>query len=343
MQTLTLIKPDDWHIHLRDGDVLPQTVGDVAQRFARGLVMPNLKPPLLTVSEVSKYRERILAAIPNGLHFEPIMTLYLNESMPQNIVSEAKQSSFIKAFKLYPAGATTHSEAGISDIQRIYPLLEKMEEQGLLLLIHGEVTDPTVDIFDREKRFIDNELYSLIKHFPQLKIVLEHITTDDAVEFIQAGGGFIAATITAHHLLMNRNDLLAGGLSPHHYCLPVLKRKSHQDALIQAAISGHPHFFFGSDSAPHAQAKKESHCGCAGIYTAHAAIELLAEIFENAGALDKLEAFTSRFGADFYGLPHNQSTLTLVKHPWKVPNSLPFGQDRLIPLRAGEYVNWAIQ
>lgn len=342
MQKLTITRPDDWHLHLRDDKALATTVPDAAKRFARAIVMPNLNPPITHTNEAIAYRARIKSAIPSGLSFEPLMTLYLTDHTNKNILCEAKNSGFIKGCKLYPAGATTHSHAGVTEIKKIYPALEIMQEQNLVLMIHGEVTTHEIDIFDREKHFIDQSLTQLVKDFPQLRIVLEHITTQDAVEFVKAGSANLAATITAHHLLLNRNHLLAGGIRPHFYCLPVVKRRHHQQALIAAAISGNSKFFLGTDSAPHAQYKKENACGCAGIYTAHAAIELYAEVFEQASALPKLEAFASWHGADFYQLPRNTSTITLEKKPWQVPESVVFDDAQLVPFRAGEFIRWQI-
>lgn len=337
---ITLTQPDDWHAHLRDGAFLQRTVYDITQQFARAIVMPNLMPPVLTVAEANAYKDRIMAHVPKDKHFTPLMTLYLTDTfLPETIVA-AKNSGFIHACKLYPAGATTHSDAGVRDIKKIYSVFETMEKKGLPLLLHGEATDPHIDIFQRERVFIDEVLSPLCKSFPNLKIVLEHITTKEAVEFILAAPNNIAATITAHHLLLNRNALFEGGINPHHYCLPILKRNEHQQALIQAAISGNPKFFLGTDSAPHAVNKKECSHGCAGIYTSHAAIELYAEVFEQVNALDKLEAFASFFGADFYGLPRNTTSITIEKKPWQVPKSLKFGNQILKPFRAGEIINW---
>ena len=343
MRKLTITRPDDCHIHLRDGLALATTVPDAACRFARVIVMPNTKPPITEVSQAQKYRENILAKVPQGLQFEPLMTLYLTDQMSTKTLSEAKNCGFIKACKLYPAGATTNSQSGVTELKKIYPLLEVMQELGLLLLIHGEVTDTCTDIFDREKIFIERELIPLLRYFPKLQVVLEHITTKDAVEFVKSAPHTLAATITAHHLLLNRNDLLLGGIHPHYYCLPVVKRSQHQEALIAAATSGNPKFFLGTDSAPHSQESKESACGCAGIYTAHAAIELYAEIFEKSNALKKLEGFASWFGADFYGLPRNEGKITLIKQEWAVPEKLSFAESHLIPFRSGEKVGWKIE
>ena len=343
MLRLTLPRPDDWHLHLRDGVTMAAVLPHTARRFARAIIMPNLKPPVTTTEQALDYRQRILAAIPEGVRFSPLMTLYLTEQTPVEEIVRAKRSGQVFAVKLYPAGATTHSDAGVRDVERVLPVLEKMAELGLPLLIHGEVTDPRVDVFDREARFIDRILAPLLERLPQLKVVLEHITTREAVEFVSTAGDNLAATITVHHLLLNRNALFSGGIRPHHYCLPVLKRETHREALIAAATSGSPRFFLGTDSAPHPRHTKESGCGCAGIYTAHAAIELYAEVFEQAGALDRLEGFASRFGADFYGLPRNRETITLIKEPWHVPRHYPLGAGTaVVPLRAGERVGWRL-
>ena len=351
VKQLTIRRPDDWHAHLRDKSFLAATCRDMARYFGRVIVMPNLNPPIRTVAEAGDYRERILEAM-RGLEagprialprrFEPLMTLYLSEATRPADIAAAAQSSVVHAAKLYPAGVTTHSEAGVRDVAALYPVLDAMEKHGLPLLVHGEVADPAVDIFDREKVFIERHLDAIARKFPGLKIVLEHITTREAADFVREAPAHVAATITAHHLLYNRNHLLAGGIRPHYYCLPVLKRDTHQRALIEAAVSGNPKFFLGTDSAPHAQGEKESACGCAGCYTAHAAIELYAEAFEAAGAIDKLEAFASHFGADFYGLPRNRGTITLAREEWRAPESIPFGDAALIPLRAGEAIRWAV-
>jgi len=318
--------------------VLPHTV----QRFARAIVMPNLKSPVRTTQDALAYRERIVAALPRGAKFEPLMTLYLTDDTQDEEIARAKLSGRVQGVKLYPAGATTHSDAGVTRISRCFHALEKMEAIGMPLLVHGEVTDPGIDVFDRERAFIEAVLGPLVERFPGLKIVLEHITTRDAVHYVEVTGPNIAATITAHHLLMNRNALFLGGLRPHHYCLPVLKREEHREALVEAATSGNPKFFLGTDSAPHARQAKESGCGCAGIYSAHAALELYAAAFEEADALDKLEGFASVFGAQFYGLPVNRDRITLVRQAWEVPATLAFGADELVPLRAGESVAWKI-
>ncbi|TVZ39956.1 dihydroorotase [Alteromonadaceae bacterium 2753L.S.0a.02] len=341
-ETLTLTRPDDWHIHLRDGQALTTTVADAARSFARVIVMPNLVPPITQAQQVLDYRARIMESVPGGVSFEPLMVLYLTDNTSVEQITAARQAGVV-ACKLYPAGATTNSDSGVTDITRIYPVLEAMQKHKMLLLIHGEVTSSDIDIFDREAVFIERTLGPLIQEFPGLKIVLEHITTAQAVEFVAQGPANIAATITAHHLLYNRNHMLAGGIRPHYYCLPILKRQTHQQALIGAAISGSPKFFLGTDSAPHAKDRKEAACGCAGSYTAFAAIELYAEAFETAGALDKLEGFASHFGSDFYGLPRNEETITLVKKPWQVPETLSFGDTTLVPVKAGETLCWQRQ
>ncbi|QEY18700.1 dihydroorotase [Cellvibrio sp. KY-GH-1] len=341
-QQLTLLRPDDWHIHLRDGAVLTRTVGDAAAQFARAIVMPNLVPPVMNTEQALAYKARIQAARPAGNHFEPLMVLYLTDNTDPAEIAKAKAAG-ITACKLYPAGATTNSASGVTDLKKIYPVLEAMEKVGMHFLLHGEVTDSSIDIFDREKEFLDRTFSQVVKNFPSLKMVLEHITTADAAEFVAAAPANVAATITAHHLLYNRNHMLAGGIRPHYYCLPILKRGTHQQALIKAATSGSPKFFLGTDSAPHAKDKKEAACGCAGSYTAYAAIELYAEAFEDANALDKLEGFASHFGADFYGLPRNTDTITLVKKEWQVPDTLTFNEQPLVPLRAGETLRWQLQ
>jgi len=342
MNALTIRRPDDWHLHLRDGEAMAAVLPDSARRFARAIVMPNLKPAVRTTHQALDYRERILAALPEDLAFEPLMTLYLTDDTPPEEIARAKLSGRIVAAKLYPAGATTHSDEGVTRISRCFHTLERMQELGMPLLVHGEVTDPEIDVFDRERAFIDEVLGPLVERFPGLKVVLEHITTRDAVQYVEVTGEAIAATITAHHLLMNRNALFLGGIRPHHYCLPVLKREEHREALVEAAISGNPKFFLGTDSAPHARDAKETDCGCAGIYTAHAALELYAIAFEEAGALDKLEGFASLYGPRFYGLPVNEESVTLVREPWDVPNRLAFGTGELVPLRAGERLPWKL-
>jgi len=343
MDTLTLTRPDDWHLHVRDGAALAAVIPHTAQQFARAIIMPNLKPPVTTTALALAYRERILAAVPAGLSFEPLMTLYLTDNTPATEIAQAKASGKIHAAKYYPAGATTNSDSGVTDIRKTYAALEAMQEHGLPLLVHGEVTDSSVDVFDREKAFIDTVLAPLAQRFTSLKIVFEHITTRDAVDFVLSAPARIGATLTAHHLLYNRNAMFAGGLQPHYYCLPVLKRETHRAALLDAVASGNPKFFLGTDSAPHAQTSKESACGCAGIYTAHAALELYAEAFEQIGALDRLEAFASFHGPDFYGLPRNRGTVTIRKEQWQIPDAYPLGEERLIPLRAGANMSWRMQ
>lgn len=340
MTSITITRPDDWHLHLRDGDMLRDVLPHTAKQFARAIVMPNLKPPVVNVEQAAAYRDRILQALPAGTHFEPLMTLYLTDNTTPAEVEKAKASGFVHGVKLYPAGATTNSDAGVSDLGKCSATLAAMEKLGLPLLVHAEVTDKEVDVFDREAVFIERHMIPLTQQFPALKVVFEHITTQNAVDFVLASPANIAATITAHHLLMNRNAMFSGGIRPHHYCLPVLKRESHRKALVAAATSGNPKFFLGTDSAPHSRSAKEAACGCAGMYTAHAAIELYAEAFEQANALDKLEAFASFYGADFYGLPHNQDKITLVKESWTVPETLKFGGEELVPLRAGEKISW---
>lgn len=342
IERLTLLRPDDWHIHLRDGIALQRTVADAARTFARAIIMPNLVPPVRNTAQANQYRERILAARPTQSSFEPLMVLYLTDQTSAQDIKEAKACGFVHAAKLYPAGATTNSDSGVTSLEAIYPALEAMSEVGMPLLVHGEVTRSEVDIFDREKYFINEQLVGLVNRFPDLKIVLEHITTSDAAQFVAAASDNIAATITAHHLLYNRNHMLAGGIRPHFYCLPILKRNTHQEALLDAATSGSSKFFLGTDSAPHTQNAKEISCGCAGCYTAYAAIELYAEAFEQRNALDKLEAFASHFGPDFYNLPRNQDSITLVREPWTVPSSFVMGEQQLVPLRAGETLNWRV-
>ena len=340
---ITITRPDDWHLHLRDGEALAAVLPHTARQFARAIVMPNLKPPVTTVEQAAAYRQRILAALPAGMAFEPLMTLYLTDNTPASEVAKAAASGFVKAVKLYPAGATTNSDAGLTDIAKAYDTLAEMARVGLPLLVHGEVTDPKVDLFDREKVFIDTVLLPLTQRFPQLRVVMEHITTRDAADFVANSGSTVAATITAHHLLYNRNAIFQGGVRPHWYCLPVLKRETHREALVEAAISGNPKFFLGTDSAPHAKMTKEAACGCAGCYTAYAAIELYAEAFEQAGALDKLEGFASFHGPDWYGLPRNGDRITLAKETWCVPASYPYlSTDDIVPLRAGESLTWKL-
>jgi dihydroorotase len=342
MDRITLRKPDDFHVHLRDGPAMGHVLADTARQFARAIVMPNLKPPIRTTTQALNYYERIMGALPEGTTFEPLMTLYLTDDTAPEEISRAKLSGHVHAVKLYPAGATTHSDGGVTRLSRCFRTLERMEELGFPLLVHGESTDPSIDVFDREKAFLEETLGPTLDRFPGLKVVLEHITTRDAAQFVEVTGPNVAATITAHHLLMNRNALFMGGIRPHHYCLPVLKREEHREALVEAATSGNPKFFLGTDSAPHARATKETGCGCAGIYTAHAAIELYAIAFEEAGALGKLEGFASQYGAHFYGLPLNKDKLTLVREEWQVPHTMAFGDDVLVPLRAGETVPWKL-
>ena len=341
LHTLTIGRPDDWHIHLRDGDSLARTVGDASRYFGRVLVMPNLAPPVREVAEARAYRQRILALAPEG--FEPVMALYLTDSTPASAVAEAKASGFVAAGKLYPAGATTHSDAGVTRVERLYPLFEAMQKADMVLSIHGEVTDPEVDVFDREAVFVERTLAPLVAAFPELRVALEHISTREAADFVAAAGPRVAATITAHHLLYNRNDMLGSGMKPLYFCLPVLKRDAHRQALVAAAVSGSPAFFLGTDSAPHPRHAKESACGCAaGCYTAPAALELYAEVFEAEGALDRLEAFASHNGADFYGWPRSQETITLARQEWRLPACLPYGKETLMPIRGGEALAWRV-
>ncbi len=340
MQTLTLIRPDDWHVHLRDDAMLAAVLPDTARQFARAIVMPNLRPPVRTLEDTQAYRNRILAALPHGMAFEPLMTLYLTDNTDPAEVARAQASGIVQAVKYYPAGATTNSDSGVTDIHKIDAVLEVMQETGMPLLLHGEVTDPDVDVFDREAVFIDRVLYPLLQRYPALKVVLEHITTRQAAEFVAQAPANVAATITAHHLLYNRNAMFQGGMRPHYYCLPVLKRETHRHALVAAATSGNPKFFLGTDSAPHAKQAKETACGCAGIYSAHAALELYAEAFDQAGALDKLEAFASFHGPDFYGLPRNSEHVTLVRETVTVSTEHAAG---IVPLRAGEALAWRLQ
>ncbi|WP_202909018.1 dihydroorotase [Cognatilysobacter segetis] len=339
---ITLTRPDDWHVHLRDGPMLRDVLPDTARQMGRAIVMPNLVPPVVTTDDAAAYRERILAALPAGASFEPLMTLYLTEGTTPDEIARARASGFVHGVKLYPAHATTNSSHGVTDLRRCAATLEAMQRVGLPLLVHGEVTDPDVDVFDREAVFIERVLEPLVRDFPQLRIVLEHITTTAAAQFVDAAPSNIGATITVHHLLLNRNAIFAGGLRPHHYCLPVLKREIHRQALVKAATSGSPKFFLGTDSAPHPKHAKESGCGCAGIYTAHVAIELYAEAFDAAGALDRLEAFASFNGADFYGLPRNTGTITLLREDTCVPETLSMGGQELVPLRAGGTIGWRL-
>ena len=340
-QTITITRPDDWHLHVRDGAPLHTVVPHTAAQFGRAIIMPNLKPPVTTAEQALAYKQRILAAVPAGVSFEPLMTLYLTDNLPPEEIARAKAAGVV-ASKLYPAGATTNSDAGVTDIRKTYKTLEAMQREGMLLLVHGEVTSPDIDLFDREAVFIEQQLNPLRRDFPELKIVMEHITTKEAAQYVAEADRFLGATITAHHLLYNRNAIFTGGIRPHYYCLPVLKREIHRQALVAAAISGSPKFFLGTDSAPHPAHLKEHATGCAGCYTAHAAMEMYAEAFDAAGALDKLEGFSSFFGADFYGLPRNSGTITLQKESWTPPESFAFGEAELKPLRAGESLPWKL-
>ena len=340
--TLTLARPDDWHLHLRDGAELRAVLPHTAAQFRRAIIMPNLKPPVTTTALAAAYRERILAARPTGSDFEPLMTLYLTDNTPGDEIRRAKASGFVHAVKLYPAGATTNSDSGVTDLKHTYKALEVMQELGMVLAIHGEVTDRDIDVFDREKVFIDEKLIPLRRDFPALRVVFEHITTKDAADYVREAEGDIAATITAHHLLYNRNAIFSGGLRPHYYCLPVLKRETHRQALLDAACSGNPRYFLGTDSAPHAQGDKESDCGCAGCYTALHALELYATAFEAAGALDRLEGFASHFGPDFYRLPRNSGSVRLRKQEWTIPSALPYGERVVVPLAQGETLGWRL-
>ena len=340
-EEITIVRPDDWHLHLRDGAALSAVIGHSARQFARAIVMPNLRPPIVTVDQALAYRQRILAALPSGIDFEPLMTLYLTDETPPAEMRRARDAGIV-AIKLYPAGATTNSDAGVSDLAKVGPTLAAAEREGIVLLVHGEVTDPAVDVFDREAVFIDRHLVALRRDFPGLKIVLEHVTTREGAQYVAEASANTAATLTAHHLLYNRNALFAGGLRPHHYCLPVLKREEHRQALVAAATSGSPRFFLGTDSAPHAAVLKEHASGCAGCYTALTALELYAEAFDAAGALDRLEGFASFHGPAFYGLPRNVGTVTLRRQSWSVPEVLPFGETELKPLCGGETLNWKL-
>ncbi len=339
MNTLTITRPDDWHLHVRDGAALSTVVPHTAAQFARAIIMPNLKPPVTTAAQALAYKQRILAAVPAGMAFEPLMTLYLTDNLPPSEITAAKAAGIV-ACKLYPAGATTNSDAGVTDLRNIYPVLEAMQREGLLLLVHGEVTSPEIDLFDREAVFIEQQLQPLRRDFPALKIVMEHITTREAADYVASADASLGATITAHHLLYNRNAIFTGGIRPHYYCLPVLKREVHRQALVRVATSGNPKFFLGTDSAPHPVHLKEHATGCAGCYTAHAAMELYAQAFDAVGALDKLEGFASFFGADFYGLPRNTGTLTLRRESWTPPERFAFGDAELKPLAAGEALAW---
>ncbi len=343
MKTLTITRPDDWHLHVRNGAILKTVLPHTARQFARAIIMPNLKPPVTTVAQALVYREEILQAVPAGIDFTPLMTLYLTSATTVAEIKAAAVSDCVYAFKLYPAGATTNSDSGVADIKAIFPLLAEMEKQDILLLIHGEVTDVHCDIFDRERVFVDTSLADIVDNFPGLRVVVEHVTTTEAVQFVQAASNQVAATITPQHLLFNRNALLAGGIRPHYYCLPILKRESHRLALVAAATSGNPKFFLGTDSAPHTTLSKETSCGCAGCYSAHAALELYAEAFDRAGSLDKLEGFASFYGADFYRLPRNLSTITLEKTAWTVPTSYGENNTLITPLKSGEELSWKIR
>jgi len=342
VQQISLTRPDDWHLHLRDGALMQSVLPDTARQFARAIVMPNLRPPVTTTKQAQAYRARIIAALPAGANFEPLMTLYLTDNSGAEEIKKARASGIVHAVKLYPAGATTNSDAGVTDLRNTYSVLEEMQRCGMPLLVHGEVTDPAVDVFDREAVFIERVLQPLLKDLPGLRVVFEHITTKDAAQFVAGAPENIAATVTAHHLLYNRNAMFKGGLRPHLYCLPVLKREQHREALVRAATGGSKKFFLGTDSAPHAQHTKETDCGCAGCYTAHAALEMYAEVFEQAGALGRLEGFASFHGADYYGLPRNTQQITLRREEWQVPASVEFGEHRLVPLRAGENMKWKL-
>lgn len=342
-QQLTITRPDDWHLHLRDGDALEFTVPATAAYMGRAIIMPNLQPPVMYARQALEYRERIMAQRPEGSNFEPLMVLYLTDRTTPDMIHAAKLSSNIVAAKLYPAGATTNSDSGVTDLKKLDPVLEALAENEMPLLIHGEVTHDDIDVFDREKRFIDEVMKPTIARHPNLKVVFEHITTKDAAEFVEQAGDNVAATITVQHLAYNRNHMLVGGIKPHFYCLPILKRNIHQQKLQEVAISGNPKFFLGTDSAPHAKGAKESACGCAGCYSAYAAIELYAEIFEDLGALDKLEGFASHFGPDFYNLPRNTDTITLNKEDWTVPSEMPFAGDVIVPIKAGETIRWQVE
>ncbi|MGD2139373.1 MAG: dihydroorotase [Burkholderiales bacterium] len=342
MDRITITAPDDWHLHLRDGAAIEAVLPHTASQFARAIIMPNLKPPVVNTALAQAYRQRILSALPESSSFQPLMTLYLTDNTPASEIARATNSGIVFAVKYYPAGATTNSDSGVTGIGNCFDVLEAMSEAGMPLLIHGEVTDPGIDVFDREKTFIERELVILVEHFPKLKIVMEHVTTAHAVEFVRQAPANVGATITAHHLLLNRNAIFQGGIHPHHYCLPILKREEHRQALVAAATSGNPKFFLGTDSAPHERATKENDCGCAGVYTANAALAFYAEVFDAAGSLDKLEVFASQHGADFYGLPRNKHRITLERSPTPVPTSFPYPNGTLVPLRAGGSVAWRV-
>lgn len=342
-QKVTLTRPDDWHLHLRDGPMLESVLPATARCFARAIVMPNLKPPVTTVAAAEAYRQRIVDALPEGMKFEPLMTLYLTDNTSPDEIRRAAESDFVHAVKYYPAGATTNSDSGVTDLGHARPALEAMQKFDLPLLLHGEVTDPEIDIFDREAVFIERHLQPLTRDFPELRMVLEHVTTRDAVDFVSGASDRIAATITVHHLLLNRNAMFVGGLRPHHYCLPIVKREEHRRALVEAATGGNPRFFLGTDSAPHPRAAKESDCGCAGVYSAPVALELYAEVFEHADALDRLEGFASLHGPKFYGLAANAETITLTRDEWQVPGVLGADREPLVPLRAGQTLRWRVE
>jgi dihydroorotase len=342
VQVVSIRRPDDWHVHLRDGAALQAVAKFTAQRFGRAIVMPNLKPPVTTTTLAGAYRDRIMAALQPRSAFEPLMTLYLTDATPPEEIDRAQRSGFVHGVKLYPAGATTHSDAGVADISKVFGVLARMEQLGMPLLVHGESPEPDVDVFDKEAHFIDSVLQPLLRRFPGLAVVFEHITTQRAVDFVKEARAGVAATITPQHLLHNRNAIFAGGIRPHYYCLPILKRERDREALVAAATSGNPRFFLGTDSAPHERHTKESACGCAGMFTAHAAIELYAEVFESAGRLDKLEGFASHFGADFYGLPRHEDSITLIKEAWVAPSSYAFADGGLVPYRAGEAIGWRL-
>lgn len=343
MQSLTITRPDDWHLHVRDGAALAAVLPHTARQFARAIIMPNLKPPVTTTEQALAYRERIMSALPGGSGFRPLMTLYLTDNTPPEEIDRARESGAVHGVKLYPAGATTNSDAGVTDLARCYPTLQRMAELGMVFQVHGEVTDADIDPFDREAVFIDRILAPLTEEFPDLKIVLEHITTEQAVQFVHDAGSNVAATITPQHCLLNRSALFSGGLRPHNYCLPVLKRERHRAAVLGAATSGNPKFFLGTDSAPHARKDKESDCGCAGCFSAPAALELYAMAFESVAALDRLEAFASHFGADYYGLPRNSDQITLHREEWKLPAEYALGDDRIVPFHAGQGLTWRLQ
>ncbi len=343
MDSLTITRPDDWHLHLRDGAALETVVGYSARQFARAIIMPNLDPPVTNTDMALAYRERILAALPGDSDFQPLMTIYLTQTTSTDDIETAAACEHVHGVKLYPAGATTHSDAGVTDLTALYPVLDAMQKTGLVLQVHGEVTDASVDIFDREKLFIENILAPVVDKFPDLKVVFEHITTRDAVDFVHASRQGVAATITPQHLLLNRNALFDGGFRPHHFCLPVLKAEQHRESILQAAVSGDARFFLGTDSAPHAKSSKENACGCAGIFSAPVAIELYAEAFDSAGKLDALEGFASVYGAGFYGLPGNADTISLTRESWQVSDTVAFGEDALVPLYAGQHLGWQLK